>query len=121
VDAYYATIGKISERAMQEGKAGDEDDDPTAMNGSESVEQYIARIEADPKAREMVTSAGMSVSAYAHTNEALLAGMMAAGALQSGALKKIPDGVNQQYVEFVQQHKAELDAKMAALQKQVGG
>ena len=66
------------------------------MEGSESVDQYIARIDANPQAKAMVTSAGMSVSDYAHTNEAMLEGMMTAGALKSGALKKIPDGINPQ-------------------------
>jgi hypothetical protein len=116
VDAYYATIAKISSMA-----GGDDDaDDITAMDADESVDQYIARIQADPKATAVITSAGMSVSDYAHTNEAMLAGMMTAGALESGALKKIPDGINPQYVKFVQDHKAELAAKVAALQKQFG-
>ena len=126
VDAYYATIGKMSQVAMQAAVSGSSDDDedaddPTAMDASESVDQYIARIEADPKAKALVTSAGMSVSDYAHTNEALTVGMMTAGALESGALKKIPDGINPQYVEFAQQHKTELDAKLKALQAQYGG
>lgn len=126
VDAYYATIGKMSQVAMQAAVSGSSDDDedaddPTAMDASESVDQYIARIEADPKAKALVTSAGMSVSDYAHTNAALTVGMMTAGALESGALKKIPDGINPQYVEFAQQHKTELDAKLKALQAQYGG
>ena len=122
VDAYYATIGKLSSMAVAAGDEGEKDmDDATAMNGSESIDQYIARVEADPKARAMITSAGMSVSDYAHTNEAVMAGMMTAGALESGALKSIPDGVNPQYVEFARQHKAELAAKLEALQKQLGG
>jgi hypothetical protein len=122
VDAYYATIGKLSGMVVAAGDDGGEDmDDVTAMNGSESVDQYIARIDADPKARAMITSAGMSVSDYAHTNEALMAGMMTAGALESGALKQIPDGIDPQYVKFAQEHKAELAAKLEALQKQYGG
>jgi hypothetical protein len=122
VDAYYATIGKLSGMVVAAGDDGSEDmDDVTAMNGSESVDQYIARIEADPKARAMITSAGMSVSDYAHTNEALMAGMMTAGALESGALKQIPDGIDPQYVAFAQEHKGELEAKAAALQKQFEG
>ena len=121
VDAYYATIASMSRAAMRDGGNGDDDDDPTAMDASETADQYIARIEADPKAKALVTSAGMSVSDYAHTNEALLAGMMTASALKSGALKKIPDGIDPQYVEFAQRHQAELEAKMKALQSQFGG
>jgi hypothetical protein len=122
VDAYYATLGKLSGMVAAAGDDGSEEmDDVTAMDASENVDQYIARVEADPKARAMITSAGMSVSDYAHTNEALLAGMMTAGALESGALKQIPDGIDPQYVKFAQEHKAELATKMEALQKQYGG
>jgi hypothetical protein len=122
VDAYYATIGKLSGMAAAAGDGGNEDmDDVTAMNGSESIDEYIARIEADPKARAMITSAGMSVSDYAHTNEALMSGIMTAGALESGALKQIPDGIDPQYVKIAQEHKAELAARLEALQKQYGG
>jgi hypothetical protein len=115
-DAYYATIAKLSDQMMAAGDEAEDMDDATAMDASESVDQYIARVEADPRARALITSAGMSVSDYAHTNEALLAGMMMAGALESGALKTIPDGVDPQYVKFAQVHKAELAAKVAALQ-----
>lgn len=126
VDAYYATIGKLAEMAKSDpSPAGNDDegddDDPIAMDASESIDAYIARIEADPKAKRMVTSAGMSVPDYAHTNAALLEGMMAAGMMEATGKTAVPAGINPQYVEFAQQHKAELDAKMKALQAQYGG
>lgn len=124
VDAYYATIGKISEMykadpSLAVGKDGEEDD-PVGMDASESIDAYIARIEADPKAKRLVTSAGMSVSDFAHTNAALLEGMMAAGMMEATGKKDVPEGINPQYVAFAQQHKAELEAKLSALQAQAG-
>lgn len=124
VDAYFTTIGKISAMtaAKQKANGGAEDDaDDTSMDGSESVDQYIARLDANPHLKALVTSGGMSVSDFAHTNESLMGGMMVASALKAGSLKKIPDGINPQYVEFAQQHKAEIDAKLAEVQKQYGG
>jgi hypothetical protein len=120
VDAYYATIGKITEMSMADpslttGKDGEEDD-RVSMDASESVDEYIARVEADPKAKRLVTSAGMSVSDFAHTNAAMLEGMMAAGMMEATGKKEIPAGINPQYVEFARQHKAELEAKIEALQ-----
>lgn len=124
VDAYYATIGRISamyqaDPSLALGKDGEEDD-PVAMDASESVEEYVARIEADPKARRLVTSAGMSVSDFAHTSAALLEGMMAAGVMEATGKTEVPEGINPQYVAFAQQHKAELQAKLSALQAQAG-
>lgn len=124
VDAYYATIGKISamyqaDPSLALGKDGEEDD-PVAMNDSESIDAYIARLEADPKAKRLVTSAGMSASDFAHTNAALLEGMMAAGMMEAAGKTEVPEGINPQYVAFAQQHKAELEAKLSALQAQAG-
>jgi hypothetical protein len=120
VDAYYATIDRISQMykadpSLATGKDGEEDD-PVSMDASESIDAYIARIEADPKAKRLVTSAGMSVSDFAHTNAAMLEGMMAAGMMEATGKTEVPAGINPQYVEFAQQHKAELEAKMTALQ-----
>jgi hypothetical protein len=120
VDAYYATIGKITEMSIADpslatGKDGEEDD-RVSMDASESVDEYIARIEADPKAKRLVTSAGMSVSDFAHTNAAMLEGMMGAGMMEATGKKDLPPGINRQYVEFARQHKAELEAKIEALQ-----
>jgi hypothetical protein len=117
VDAYYATIGNIA-RASQEDPAME---DIAAQEGDETAAQYAARMQADPKARALLTSAGLSIEEFAQVNEALLAGMMTAGALESGALKAIPDGINPQYVDFAREHKAELEAKVTALQKSLGG
>jgi hypothetical protein len=124
VDAYYATIGKISamyqaDPSLALGKDGEEDD-PVAMDASESIDEYVARIEADPKAKRLVTSAGMSVSDFAHTNAALLEGMMAAGMMEATGKTDVPEGINPQFVAFARQHKAELQAKLSALQAQAG-
>ena len=116
VDAYIATIGKVAAAAHDDPAM----DDIAAMEGDESIDQFVARTEANPQAARILTSAGMSVREFAQTSEALMAGMMTAGALESGALKKIPDGIDPGYVDFVKQHKAEITAKMDALRKQQG-
>jgi hypothetical protein len=126
VDAYYATIGKIGEMAKADPSLDDADgdgesDDPIAMDGSETVEAYIARMEADPRAKRLVTSAGMSVPDFANTSAALLEGLMTAGMMEATGKKAIPEGINPQYVEFAQQHKAEIEAKGKALEAQYGG
>jgi hypothetical protein len=119
VDAYYATIGKVSELTRKDPSLAE--GDPLAMEDSESLDAYVARTEADPKARQLVTSGGMSVREFAQTNAAMLEGMMAAGMMESQGITKVPEGINPQYVEFAQEHKAELQAKVDALQKQYGG
>ena len=126
VDAYYATLVKIGKMASTDPSLGDdqdgdgEEDDPVAMDASESIDAYIARMEADPRAKRLVTSAGMSVSDFAHTNAAMLEGMMTAGMMEATGKKDVPAGINPQYVEFVRTHKAELEAKLQAMQAQVG-
>ena len=127
VDAYYATIVKMARMAQSDPSVaadndGDgEEDDPAAMDASESVDEYIARIEADPRAERLVTSAGMTVSDFAHTNAALVEGMMAAGMMEASGKTEVPDGINAQYVEFAREHKDELAKKLEAMQAQLGG
>lgn len=125
-DAYYATLAQIARMSKAEsspaaGNGDDgEEDDVIAMDASESIDAYIARMEADPEAKRLVTSAGMSVRDFAHTNAAMLEGMMAAGMMEATGRKEVPEGINPQYVAFVQEHKAELEAKMQALKAQAG-
>jgi len=88
-----------------------------AMNASrEDGLQFAARLEATPALRDAIAKAGLSTRDYALTNEALVAAMMAQGAIEAGMLKEVPAGLNPQNVEFVKAHKAELESKMQALQ-----
>lgn len=90
-------------------------EDETAMNISEEDSaQYAARMEASPKMRAAITQAGMSTHDFALTGEALTSTMMAVGAVDAGALKDIPEGLNPQNVEFYRSHKAEIEAKLKA-------
>ena len=125
IDAYFETLGKIShDPALAAAAAADEDGDaadPVSMDASESVDAYIARLKADPEARRLVTLGGMSVEDFAHTNSAMLEGMMTAGLMEATGSTTIPDGINPQYVEFARTHKAELEAKVAEMQAKYGG
>ncbi|MDQ2701381.1 MAG: hypothetical protein M3Y70_00890 [Pseudomonadota bacterium] len=112
VDAYLATIGNISKAAQLDSEL----EDVAAMEGEETPEQFAARIEADPDARALVTSAGLEVQEFARIGEALMAGLMTAGAMESGALKTIPDGIDPRHVAFAREHMAQLKAKLAALE-----
>lgn len=113
VDRYFAAIRELGALA----KANPELEDAIAMNMSrEDSLQFGARLESIPQIRAALAKAGISARDYALTGELLLAAMMAQGAVETGALKAIPDGLNPQAVEFVKQHKTELEAKFKALQ-----
>jgi hypothetical protein len=92
--------------------------DPAMNVSEEDGAQYAARLEATPALRDAITKAGISTRDYALTGEALIAALMAVGALDTGALKEIPEGLNPQNVEFVRANQAALEAKMKALQSQ---
>jgi hypothetical protein len=121
VDAYFATVAAIARMAQDDPSlASDENDDRISMDASESVDAYIARIEADPVAKRLVTSGGMSVHDFAYTNSAMIEGMMVAGMMEATGKQDIPDGVDPDYVRFAQEHKDELAAKAAGLQADLG-
>jgi hypothetical protein len=118
VRAYFDTLRRISrDPAMAAAAASGDDDagDPISMDASESVDAYIARLEANAEARRLVTLGGMSVADFAHTNSAMLEGMMTAGMMEATGATKIPDGINPQYVEFARIHKAELEQLAGSL------
>ena len=102
VDAYIAAIHNLGELARKNPAL----EDVTAMNASEeNSEQYDARLRANPQVAAAIAKAGSTPEDFARTGEAMLGDMMTAGALESGALKKIPDGIDPQYVAFAQQNK----------------
>ena len=112
VDAYLATIGTISAAARENPDL----EDIATMDASESVDEFAARLESDTTATALVTVGGLEVREFAQIGSALFAGLMTAGAMETGALKAIPDGIDPRHVEFARMHMAELKAKMAALQ-----
>ena len=114
VDAYVAAVRNLGVLAQ----ANPALEDVTAMNASEeNVEQYAARLRANAQVAAAIGKAGMTPEDFARTGEALTGGMMAAGALESGALKKIPDGIDPQYVAFAQQNKDAIAQRMKAMQQ----
>ena len=117
VDAYYATILNIAKAAQADPTM----EDIGVQESGEPLEKYAARVDADPRARALLTSGGLSVLEFAQVNEGLMAGMMTAAAMESGALKAIPDGIDPQVVEFARTHKAELEAKLTSLQTDLQG
>jgi hypothetical protein len=121
-DGYVLTMDNVDAMlAAQKHLAAAEQADPSldsAMNASEEDgAQYAARLEATPALRDAIAKAGMTTRDYAMTSESLIAAMMTQGAIEAGQLKDIPDGIDPQTVEFVREHKAELDAKFKALQQ----
>jgi hypothetical protein len=115
VDAYLGAMRNLARLAEK----NPEIDDLTSMNASnENTTQFAARLRRNPQAVAAITSAGLSPEEFAQTGEALVVGMMTAGALESGALKKIPDGIDPQFVDFAKQNKAALAAKFKTGQAQ---
>ena len=84
--------------------------DPAENVSEEDTAKYAARLQASPKMRAAIEQAGLSTTDFANIGDTLVGAMMAEGALASGQLKKIPDGIDPASVDFVKQHKAELDA-----------
>lgn len=113
VDAYIGAIRNLGVLAQKDPSL----EDITAMNASEEDEnQYAARLRKHPAVAAAIASAGLTPEEFAQTGSALMAGMMTAGAMESGALKKIPDGIDPQFVEFARQNKAALAAKLKSMQ-----
>jgi hypothetical protein len=89
----------------------------SAMNASEEDGvQYAARLESTPKLRAAIEQAGMSARDYALVSESLVASLMAVGAVEAGALKEIPEGMNPKHIEFVRAHRAEIETMMQQAQ-----
>jgi len=91
-------------------------EDITAMDASESIETYVARLESHPGVAAAIASAGEAPRDYAMTSAAVTAAMFAQGMLEAGAIKQLPEGINQQHVDFIREHKDEIAAKMKALE-----
>ena len=88
--------------------------DPTARISSgsndETAAQTIARIESTPLMRRAIEQAGWSVSDYVWTTAAMLQAAMMEATLASTPGAKLPAGYNPRNIEFIREHKAELDA-----------
>lgn len=95
----------------------DPDLDPAMNISEEDVDQFAARLQGTRALRDAIARAGLSTRDYAYTSEQLLGALMAQGALESGLLQELPEGVSRRNVEFVGRHKAEIEARLRSLQE----
>lgn len=110
VKAYMQAQMNLAHAAEANPKMGD----PAQNMSEENVTQYAARLDADPTMHAAIASAGLSTRDFARIGDTLLGAMMTEGALEGGQLKKIPDGIDPASVEFVKQHKAEINKLFGA-------
>ena len=112
VERWLAATAKIASLIQKDPSL----EDVTAMDASESMETYVARLEAHPGVVAAIESAGETPRDYAMTSAAVTAAMFAQGMLEAGAIKQLPEGMNQQHVDFIREHNDEIAAKMKALE-----
>ena len=112
VERWLAATAKIAGLIKQDPSL----EDVTAMDASESMDTYVARLESHPGVAAAIESAGETPRDYALTSAAVTAAMFAQGMLEAGAIKQVPEGMNQQHVDFIREHKDEIAAKLKALE-----
>jgi hypothetical protein len=82
------------------------------MDGDQTVEQSVAKLEASPAAKRALAASGMSARDYIMTSLAYMQAGMAAGLMKSVPGYKVPAGQNMKNVDFYKQHAAEFDKQM---------
>jgi hypothetical protein len=87
-----------------------------SSDGSETMSQMIAKIEAMPKAMKVLNKAGLDPKDYVWITTAWLQAAMTQGMLEANPKAKVPEGQNLQNVEFLKAHKAELDAMQKSME-----
>jgi hypothetical protein len=80
----------------------------TENNDTSTIGDMIDRIENERRARQAIEEAGISVRDFVLTTFALVQAMFAQAAVEMG--QALPEGVNPANVEFVREHRAELEA-----------
>ncbi|MGH9419255.1 MAG: hypothetical protein ACRD3J_04715 [Thermoanaerobaculia bacterium] len=75
-----------------------------SMDDDKSVDQSVAKLEANPGARRALASSGMSAREFVMTSLAYVQAAMTAGMMTSVPNYKVPAGQNMQNVEFYKQH-----------------
>ena len=120
IDTYDLTMDNVDKMLKAQVAIGaavnaDPQLDPAMNISEENDAQYVARLESTPALKQAIESAGLSVHDYAYTTQSLVATMMAVGAVESGQLKAMPEGVNPHNVEFIKTHGADIQKKMEAL------
>ena len=112
---YYIALEKLAALEKQEPEL-----EELAMDANETTEQFVARIEREPRIAAALAASGMSALEYARTSEALVASMFAQGMIEAGLTKELPPGANKANIEFVKAHQAEIEAKMKAAGSDAG-
>ena len=110
LDRYFAALANLGALVKQDPSL-----DGLEMGDSETTEQFVARIEAQPRIRAALAQAGMSAREYVRTSEALVASMYLVSMLETGTIKELPPEANKANVEFVKAHMAEIEPRMEAL------
>jgi hypothetical protein len=80
-----------------------------ASNGNETTQQTIAKLEGNATARDLLNKAGLSPRDYVMTMTAYLQAALADAAQTANPPGKAPADVNQKNVDFIRQHRAELE------------
>ena len=80
-----------------------------ASNGNETSQQTIAKLEGSATARDVLSKAGLSPREYVTTMTAYLQAAMVDAAQRANPQGKAPADVNQKNVEFIREHRAELE------------
>lgn len=82
------------------------------MGSNSPTSVMIAKIEANPVARDVLSKAGISAKDYVWTMAAYLQAGMTEAVLSSSPNATLPEGQNRHNVDFVRTHKAELEQLM---------
>jgi len=80
-----------------------------ASNGNEKSSETIARMDANPKVKDILDKAGISARDYVLTMSAYLRAAMADAAATASPKGMAPNRVNEDNVEFIRKHRAELE------------
>lgn len=108
VEAYF----KAQQQLALAAQADPTFEDLTMNVSREDGAQYAARLEANAKVKAIIADAGLSTRDFSLTGETLISALLAQAAMESGALKELPDGIDPASVEFVKQNKAQIEALM---------
>lgn len=90
-------------------RAEDEDQDDD-FGGAESLAEFARRVDADPRLGAAIRSVGLTSREYSTALFALLQAGLTAGLLDQKLLQQAPPELSKHNLDFVRQHRAELEA-----------
>jgi hypothetical protein len=80
---------------------------------SASLEETVARLDAEPAVREAIESAGLTTREYALITVTLSEAILVQQALAHGSIDRPPPGVSQENLDFVRTHRDEISRLLA--------